>query len=86
MCLLFSVNSFQSTDEEQCSKYLEYINLLCNFVILYFDISEDKVSQMHILLIRIFLNTLNHLRYGKLTERAVKTLVIVLPCNKQLRK
>ena len=61
MCLLFDVNNFQSIDEEQCSKYLEYINLLCNFAILYFDISEDKVSRMHILLIMIFLNTLNHL-------------------------
>ena len=54
--------NFQSTDEEQCSKYLEYINLLCNFAILYFDISENKVSRMHILLIMIFLNTLNHLQ------------------------
>ena len=46
----YGVNNFQSTDEEQCSKYLEYINLLCNFAILYFDISEDKVRRMHILL------------------------------------
>ena len=48
VCLLFAVNNFQSTDGEQCSKCLEYINLLCNFAILYFDISEDKVSRMHI--------------------------------------
>ena len=61
-CYLFAVNNFQSTDEEQCSKYLEYINLLCNFAILYFDISEDMVSRMHILLIMNFLNTLNHLK------------------------
>ena len=48
VCLLFAANNFQSTDEEQCSKYLEYINLLCNFAILYFDISEDNVSRMQI--------------------------------------
>ena len=42
----------QLTDEEQCSNYLEYFNLLCNFAILYFDISEDKVSRMHVLLKR----------------------------------